>query len=340
MLTKVTPSSASYGRIVNRIGWSLTVFFLLYDFVTIRAEELFYERGITSRVDHAVYAMVSSIVYMAPFLLAAAFFYVSGRKHRRYSRERRSNLSLSPVRCEVRLPAAVPLLIVAGLGINLVAYYLNAILCEMVMYVPPAQPYEAYFDEPWAIILYMTTALAPAFAEEFLFRGVIYGNLRPYGRTQAILISAATFSLMHENPAQLLYTFVCGIMLAIMYEWTGNIWCGIFFHLLNNELAVIAESLLYGRYGAAAEPYLVAWDLIVVVMGVMATIILLVYARRSTKEKTSSGGIFGRTGDACEAWDSPLGRRDVGRALRAPGMLAFAIMAVLTIARLMVDAWV
>ncbi len=327
MLTPSKTPIRPYLNTANRIGWSLVVFLGLFTAISGVVELVFLVIGLTDPVVRAVYSVLSSLAYMLPFFLAARFF---SREHTK----KPSGILRQRVRTEVRLPAGFPLLILATLGLNTAAAYVNGFICQAIGYVSTGTVDASMYDTPGAVILYMTTALAPAFAEEYLFRGVIYGHLRPFGQKQAILISALMFALMHQNLAQIFYTFIAGIMLAIMYEYTGSIWCGVLCHLLNNELSVIYETLVYGAIGESAAFVMLIWDLVVIVIGVVSAILLIVLNRRRKAgkhlAKEAAPGVFGHTADEAEHWDMPIDRHGIRRALRSPGMLVFIILAVIS----------
>jgi membrane protease YdiL (CAAX protease family) len=257
---------------------------------------------------------------MAPFFLGGIFFYLFSRKK-----------ETQRILYEVKLPTYFPLLIFAGFAIITASSYVNSMICQLIGYSMPEELFNQTYDNPYAVIAYMATALAPAFAEEFLFRGVVYGNLRPFGKGQAVLISAALFALMHQNIGQLFYTFVGGIAMALMYELTGSIWCGIFFHLLNNELSVLIEVLYYGKFGEALEPLLMLWDAVVLVLGTVSILILIRYYRKNAREaeKDRESGVFGAQGSTeVAAYDTPADGATVARGLRTPGMIVFGAVAV------------
>ncbi len=323
MLDRRHPPTAVYRRTVNRLGLSLTLFFVMFWTLTGIVEGVFLvfdtvTVGVGSKLVTALYGLLSAAAYMAPFFIAGALFYGFSR-----------NEPTQRIRSEIKLPPLFPLYVIAALGINTAAAYLNSFLAQLIGFtLPPEMTGAADYSDPATVVMYMTVALAPAFAEEFLFRGVVFGNLRPYGRTQAVLISALAFSLMHQNPAQLLYTFVCGVMLALMYEWTGSIWCSIIFHMFNNELSVLVE-VLYGRFGDAVLPLLYLWDIALIVLSVVCVVILCLYHRKQKSVRLTASKAFYAT-DATrdpEAWDAPVSKRTVLRALRTPGMLAFFIFA-------------
>lgn len=324
MLKPQNPSTRSYMGVLNCIGWSLVIFLGVFSELST-IDQLLFAEVFTGKWGTAVYGLLSSACYMAPFILGGAMFYILSKKRK-----------TQPIRYSIKLPAVFPLMILAGLAMITAAGYINSWVCDLIGYeIPPELIAPTGYDNPSTVIMYMTVALSPAFAEEFLFRGVVYGNLRPFGRTQAVLISALTFALMHQNIGQLFYTFVAGIAMALMYELTGSIWCGIFFHLLNNEISVITEVLYYGRYGDAIEPLLILWDIVVLVLGSISILILIRYYRKKAAEekKTHSSGIFGEQGSTVtevDAYDEPVSGTAVARGLRTPGMIVFAAIAVVS----------
>ena len=319
MLTPQTPPSKTYLRTLNLMGWSLVIFFAL--FTELSTLELLLSEYLAGTVGTAVSGILSSVIYMAPFILGGVMFYLFTK-----------NMPTQPIRYTIQLSPVFPLLILGGLAVITAAAYVNSWFCGLIGYeIPPELIAPTGYDDASAVIMYMTIGLAPAFAEEFLFRGVIYGNLRVYGKTQAILISSLLFALMHQNIGQFFYTFVGGIAMALMYELTGSIWCSIFYHLLNNELSVLTEVLYYGKFGEAISPLLTLWDIVVLVLGTASIVILIFYYRRKAKENTKSGdrSILGAQGSMIpNAYDEPVSASTVFRGIRTPGMITFAALSV------------
>lgn len=326
MFTLTRPSARDHASISNRLGWALVIFLALFQTVTGTIELLMGVVGAftDSRILLLVDGILSPVAYMAPFIIGGVLFYIMSRR-----------IHTQRVRFEVKLPRIFPLLIFAGLAINMAAAYLNGWFCDLIGYTMPIDSLTQQYDGPTAVIMYMTIGLAPAFAEEFLFRGVVYGNLRPFGRTQAILVSALTFALMHQNIGQLFYTFVCGVVLALMYEWTGSIWCGVLFHLFNNELSVLIEVLCYGRLGATIQPYLYLWDGLILLLGAVSIVILILYKHREASriKQRQESGIFGKA-DApysVEGFDMlPENAGTTVRSLCMPGMIVFTVASVVS----------
>ncbi len=324
MLNPYIPPYQTYRSTVNRIGWTLMIFLAFFNTITAGAELVFTFVNQSNFVVRAIYSLVSSAAYVAPFLLAAAFFSKDLKKN--------GDIRLrQKVKLDFYIPGVFPLLVLAGLGINFAAAYLNSFFCEAIGYTSSALIADVSgYDIPGTVIFYMTTAIAPAFAEEFLFRGVVFANLRPFGKWQAVLVSAMTFAFMHQNLAQLFYTFICGILLALMYEWTGSIWCSIIFHLFNNQISVLSQSLFYSFYSEGASLAISIWDLVIIAIGVICVVILAVYARlhrRQDREaRDAHPGFFGATTAAVETWDHPISRKEVKLGLRSPGMIVFCII--------------
>lgn len=319
MLSPNQPSSAAYRRALNLIGWSLVIFLGLFSTITTM-DQLFFAEILQGTVGISLQGVISAACYMAPFILGGAMYYIFNK-----------TTPTQPIRYGLKLPAVTPLLILAGLAVITASAYVNSWLCDLIGYEIPLELISPQdYSNPSVVIMYMTTALAPAFAEEFLFRGVIYGNLRPFGKTQAILISSVLFALMHQNIGQFFYTFVGGVAMALMYELTGNIWCSILYHMFNNELAVLTEVLYYGKFGDAVEPLLMLWDTIVLVLGSISILILIFYYKRKASEAksvTDPSVLGGQGTENIAVYDTSVDRTTVIRGLKAPGMIVFVALA-------------
>ena len=89
--------------------------------------------------------------------------------------------------------------------------------------------------------------------EELLFRAGIFGLLRQRSRRAAYIVSALCFAVAHIAPyaalspinwLYLVQYIPAALLLARCYERSNCIWCSIFFHMLNNGVALKALSLL------------------------------------------------------------------------------------------------
>lgn len=112
--------------------------------------------------------------------------------------------------------------------------------------VPPQNELVELLQKPSFLILaanIFLIAVAAPFIEETLFRGLLFGSLRPYfGCWTAIMISAAIFSALHFEVVGFFPRFVLGIGLGYLYVKHDSIFPSVGLHALNNLLAVIMIS--------------------------------------------------------------------------------------------------
>ena len=95
---------------------------------------------------------------------------------------------------------------------------------------------------------YLVVALLPPVVEEMVFRGCILRSLlvwKPQRRWLMIALSALIFALVHLNPAQLVHTFLIGLLLGWMYMRTRSIVPGIAYHWANNTIAYVMFHLYH-----------------------------------------------------------------------------------------------
>lgn len=101
-------------------------------------------------------------------------------------------------------------------------------------------------------------AVVPAFCEETLFRGVVYGGYRKHGdKFVAVLLSGFLFGVMHMNLNQALYAFAIGVLLALLFEATDSIFPTMLFHFVYNAqsccLMYFVEEIMPGFYSDPAN---------------------------------------------------------------------------------------
>ena len=101
-------------------------------------------------------------------------------------------------------------------------------------------------------------AVVPAFCEETLFRGVVYGGYRKHGdKFVAVLLSGFLFGVMHMNLNQALYAFAIGVLLTLLFEATDSIFPTMLFHFVYNAqsccLMYFVEEIMPGFYSDPAN---------------------------------------------------------------------------------------
>ncbi|MDD4349125.1 MAG: CPBP family intramembrane metalloprotease [Opitutales bacterium] len=125
----------------------------------------------------------------------------------------------------------LPLVLLASLAVNLAYEKLGIVIEPQEVIILMMR-----IDDPllWVVAVFSTVVFAPL-AEELVFRGVVYRFLKSRFRPElAVIVSAALFSVIHIELSVLLPLFVLGIVLALVYEETGDIRAPILFHGIFN----------------------------------------------------------------------------------------------------------
>lgn len=258
-----------------RIGATLLVFLGLFEIS--RTIYSFFQNDI-------LYAAL----YLASFMVPVAFF-------RWFSRGKHTE----PMRLGLILTPDTPLLLIAAIGLVLACASLNSLILTPFI-SPDFNPEDVFIQSDYStnynlVVQFIAVALVPGICEEFLFRGMILSNLMPYGKTSAIIISALLFGLMHQNPLQMFYTTMAGILLALIYVYTNSIWCSTLVHICNNGLSVILEALQQ-RLPEDQQWYVVILDICVYVAAAVSILLLIKNKRKRFSEKPDfRDGIFEKT---------------------------------------------
>ncbi len=321
-------NEAYYRRVIGAIGGTMLLFLLLINAFAVVLE--LYDLilsviFISSTAYNVAYQLFYGAGYLASFMVPVAFL---------KSRIRRTGFSYQPMETSVRVTPYLPLIVLAGISVVHSMAYINASLVSIFDYSAFSSDviWGGYAGAPAAyqlVLEFIVMCLVPGFCEEFLFRGAIQTNLRPFGRTTAVLISAFLFAMMHQNPEQLLYTFAAGIVLGLIYEMTGSIWCCTVLHIVNNFVSVAETALLYKWKDMLVSSLAVEiFHVILTVLGVISTVILV--CRFFSKKRDFHDGIFGKSLPASDGYAAcPI---EAGRARKlffTPTMIIFLILAVI-----------
>ena len=123
------------------------------------------------------------------------------------------------------------------------------------------------------IITIVVMAFAPAVFEEVFFRaGLQQMMMKSTGKLiLSVVITSIVFSAIHFSFYGFLSRAALGIILGLLYAYSGNIWLSILAHFLNNAFAVVEVYVLrqQGKSVASSmEDKLPAWLCIVAIVGV------------------------------------------------------------------------
>jgi len=94
---------------------------------------------------------------------------------------------------------------------------------------------------PWLVMM-LAIAVTPGIVEELVFRGYIQSVTPKRTMLYAVMLNGLLFGIMHLSAHQFMYTFVLGVLFAVMVYITKSIWAGILSHFIINGSQV---SLLY-----------------------------------------------------------------------------------------------
>jgi membrane protease YdiL (CAAX protease family) len=120
-----------------------------------------------------------------------------------------------------------------------------------------------------AVAVVVLICVVAPLAEEFLFRGFIFGSLRRWGFWPAAIITGVVFGAIHIGSAPIGFVVPLGFFgfgLCLLYERTGSLYPCIALHALNNSIA-LGASLHYDwqipvtMVGATAAALAIAWGL-------------------------------------------------------------------------------
>lgn len=142
---------------------------------------------------------------------------------------------------------------------------------------------EAFFksNKPFDVFInVIVVGLFPAFCEELFFRGALQRVLIQITRNPwaGIILTGFLFSALHLQFQGFLPRMFLGIVLGILYWYSGSLWTCIVAHFVYNSTQVIAISFAPKFANTNPEPPLLAS----IVSGIAVWAILWYYCRQST----------------------------------------------------------
>ena len=328
-----------YKSLTLRLGFALLLMLvLLQGLMTVLAfAQMLFQAVFIEKAADILYWSLYNLIYLASFMLPVPFFMlISGKKKR------------EPIHFEVRFPPRFALMVCACVGMILAAGQVNSLLLapfsgesastDMILDMVGA-------DKGYMVVLvFVMIVIVPAFCEEFLFRGLVLGNLLPYGKSVAIVGSALMFAAMHQNFGQFLYTAVAGIVMGFLYVRSRSIWPSTLVHMLNNLLSFV-QVILFARIEdeMMAGRVTLCINLAVIAAGIVCLVMLL-YCEKSEKEAApAQDGLFGHNAlqggiDGAQSRENELPQSTAMRKLFSPSIIAFlALSFLLALLNLMME---
>lgn len=124
-------------------------------------------------------------------------------------------------------------------------------------------------------IMVLTIGIVAPFAEEFLFRGVIYRTLsKNISIPVTIIIQGVLFGIYHGNLIQGVYASLLGIIFGFITHKTQSLWPAIIAHMTNNTIAVIIPAVMGDIFNTTS-------CMIFVIIGLIGTIITIFFINKN-----------------------------------------------------------
>lgn len=136
------------------------------------------------------------------------------------------------------------------------------------------------------ILSVLTICVIPATCEEIMFRGLICNGLKKISTPVAVFGSAFLFMIMHGSPDQTVHQFILGVILALAFLITNNLWVPILIHFFNNFIAVTFCYIAYGDSSfsdSTAEIYLSEYIIYALISAVISVFILYILFKTLSK---------------------------------------------------------
>ncbi|MBR4257390.1 MAG: CPBP family intramembrane metalloprotease [Clostridia bacterium] len=128
-----------------------------------------------------------------------------------------------------------------GLGIIYFGQYVAVIVSDLLSGAGVDTSSGAYTERDIGLMIFRFVYISvfPAILEELLTRGIVLGELLPYGKGFAVVVSGAVFALMHMNLVQFPFTFLAGVAMAYAALYCGSLRVSMLLHFTNNFLSVL-----------------------------------------------------------------------------------------------------
>ena len=322
----------TYSNICSKIGFAMLIF---YAFFTLSAYGVAFFGALSEPLvgkftANIIFEILSAIAYFLSFSGAA---FILCKMLKDFPTSRRIYKSFKPNKW-------FWFSIVAVIAVNFTISYLNSLIVSSLspsfspnldagasdMSGKPMSEVVIFF-----VLSIISTAVVPAICEEYLFRGAILTNLLPFGKTTAIIGSSFLFGLMHQNPLQILYTTLMGVVIGYVYVKTKSIWACMIIHFANNIVTVLEE---YLPIVTGVQWIGVLLDLIIIILGGIA-ILLIVFKKdkEPTPEENGSFGVIYDSGMDYEECELGLSSTQKIRRFFSPTMIVYTAISIFLMAK-------
>ncbi|MFB0918841.1 MAG: CPBP family intramembrane metalloprotease [Clostridiaceae bacterium] len=133
-------------------------------------------------------------------------------------------------------------------------------------------------------MIFIAIVIMAPIVEEIVFRGILYNMLnKSMGLFAAAIVSSMGFGILHG--LTFVQTFFIGLILAILYQITGDLKVPIIAHMVNNFIALV-ESILTGAgiivLGGTSE---IVYTVVLVALSLGVLVASIIYLRKNPLKK-------------------------------------------------------
>ncbi len=166
-------------------------------------------------------------------------------------------------------------------GTVIASAFFNGIIALMGYRSPFASSSEPITTSAYLISI-VTTAILPAFCEEFLHRGMVLQGTKHMGFVKAITLSSILFGLIHLNIVQVFYATLLGFAMGYIAVISKNIWPAIIVHFTNNFMSITndylqSSSATYQNFVNTVYTRLFASNLLILMLSITIALVIIVF---------------------------------------------------------------
>ena len=223
-------------KTANGLGFFILAYFLIMQVVAIAVSIAIRQTFDLSEEEQTIFTFLLEILasVVSSLLAVGCYRVMSGKRLS-------DHFSKSRINRDMLVP-----MVFFGMGAAMIANQLASLFDQniSIFYLENAVSQSTRTQLVPEMLLYiLSTAVAPAFAEELAFRGVFMNVMRKYGDAFAILTSAVLFGAMHGNTTQIVFAFILGLIFAFVDCKANSIIPSVIIHFINNFYAVASDIL-------------------------------------------------------------------------------------------------
>lgn len=100
-------------------------------------------------------------------------------------------------------------------------------------------------DANMFLVLIFSSGIVGPILEEFLFRGIVFNDLKQFlSNKKSLIVCTLIFALFHQSISQIMYAFILGYIYIKLYDKTNNLVYPMISHILSNSIVVLCNNFL------------------------------------------------------------------------------------------------